>query len=83
MRAIITYIADRNVEAAASLNDRMQACAERLSEYPFMHRPGRVAGTREIVVHPNYLMIYRVTYDAVEILNVLHSRQQYPPEDGE
>ena len=60
----------------------MQACAERLSEHPFLHRPGRVTGTREIVVHPNCLMVYRVTADAVEIVNVLHSRQQYPPNEG-
>ena len=39
---------------------------------------GLVAGTREIVVHPNYVVIYRVTISSIEIINVLHSRQQYP-----
>jgi len=29
-------------------------------------------------VHPNYVVIYRVTISAIEIINVLHSRQQYP-----
>jgi len=43
-----------------------------------LYRPGLVAGTREIVVHPNYVVIYRVTISAIEIINVLHSRQQYP-----
>ena len=52
LRAIITYIADRNNDAPASLDERMQACAERLREHPFLHRPGRVEGAREIVVHP-------------------------------
>jgi toxin ParE1/3/4 len=42
-----------------------------------MHRPGRDPGTREAVVHPNYLIIYRVG-DVIEILAVLHARQQYP-----
>lgn len=82
LRTIISYIADRNVDAAASLNERMQACAERLSEHPFLHRPGRVPGTREIVVHPNYIMVYQVGADVVEIVDVLHSRQQYPPEQS-
>ena len=45
-----------------------------------MYRASRVPGTREAVVHPNYILIYRVVSDAVEIVNVIHSRQQYPPE---
>ena len=30
-----------------------------------MYRPGRVSGTREAVVHPNYIVIYRVIEAAV------------------
>jgi toxin ParE1/3/4 len=30
------------------------------------------------VVHPNYILIYRVTGDAVEIVNLVHARQRYP-----
>jgi plasmid stabilization system protein ParE len=48
-----------------------------LPDHPFIHRPGRVTGTREAVVHPNYILIYRVA-EQIEILAVLHARQQYP-----
>lgn len=34
--------------------------------------------TREAVVHPNYILVYRVTADAVEIVSVVHARQEYP-----
>lgn len=44
---------------------------------PYLYRTGRIAGTREIVVHPNYIVVYRVT-DHLEVLNVLHSRKCYP-----
>ena len=54
-------------------------CAERLVDHPFMYRRGRVLVTREAVVHPNYIVVYHVAEDATDILNVLHSRQQYPP----
>ena len=43
-----------------------------------MFRSGRVEGTREALVHPNYLLVYRVGVESVEIINVVHARQQYP-----
>jgi plasmid stabilization system protein ParE len=46
-----------------------------------MYRAGRVEGTREAVVHPNYIIVYRIGTEAVEILDVLHTRRQYPPSD--
>lgn len=44
-----------------------------------MYRTGRIPGTREAVVHPNYILIYQVGIDSVEVLNVIHSRREYPP----
>lgn len=43
---------------------------------PKLHKAGRVKGTREIVVRPNYGMVYRVTGDVVEVMRVLHAAQQ-------
>ncbi|WP_186264290.1 type II toxin-antitoxin system RelE/ParE family toxin [Burkholderia gladioli] len=45
------------------------------------HDPGprkAVSPAREIVVHPNYIVIYRVRPADIEIVNVIHTRQQYP-----
>jgi plasmid stabilization system protein ParE len=44
-----------------------------------MHRRGRIAGTREAVVHPNYILIYEVGVGVLEIRSVIHSRREYPP----
>jgi len=49
-----------------------------LRDHPDLYRVGRVDGTREMVVHPNYIVIYRVRPDHVEILAVLHARRRYP-----
>jgi toxin ParE1/3/4 len=76
--AIIGYIAERDAGAAQRLKLLIQDCAERLAEHPFMYRPGRVPGTREAVVHPNYILIYHVTAEAVEIISLVHARQEYP-----
>ncbi len=32
-------------------------------------------------MNPNYLLIYEVRTDIVEIMSVIHSRRQYPPGD--
>lgn len=79
---IITFIAEDNPGAAERLQSAIEACAEHLPAHPFMYRTGRVPGTREAVVHPNYLLIYEVHVEIVEIMRVVHSRQEYPPGEG-
>ena len=74
---VISYIAERNASAADRLLAAIEHVAERLPDHPYLHRSGRVTGTREAVVHPNYILVYRVA-DVIEILAVLHARQQYP-----
>ena len=76
--AMLEYIASRNEAAAGRMLATIEAFDERLPDHPHMCRPGRVAGTREAVVHPNYILVYRVTGEAVEIVRLVHSRQQYP-----
>ncbi|KAB0494807.1 type II toxin-antitoxin system RelE/ParE family toxin [Pseudomonas vancouverensis] len=74
---IISYISDLNFKAAIELFQAIEAATSALPEHPYLYRIGRVLNTREIVVHPNYLVIYRVT-DRIEIMSVLHARQEYP-----
>lgn len=75
---IIGYIADRNPIAAQRLKDAIEQAVSNLPQHPYLYRPGLIAGAREIVVHPNYVVVYRVTASAIEVIHVLHSRQQYP-----
>jgi len=75
---LIGYIAQFNPAAAEALRDRIESVVLPLSEHPYLYRPGRVPGTRELVAHPNYIVVYSVLADCVEIVNVLHARQQYP-----
>lgn len=44
----------------------------------YLYRPGRVPDTREVVVHPNYVMVYRVESETITILRVLHAAQRWP-----
>jgi addiction module RelE/StbE family toxin len=75
---IIDYIEQRNAAAAQSLYTVIVQSAENLPLMPYLFRLGRVAGTREHVVHPNYIVVYQVGNEVIDILRVLHSRQEYP-----
>ncbi|MGC8509032.1 MAG: type II toxin-antitoxin system mRNA interferase toxin, RelE/StbE family [Thiomonas sp.] len=44
---------------------------------PYLYRAGRIPGTCELVAHPNDIVVYQVT-ERLEVLNVLHARQNYP-----
>ena len=76
--AIVDYISDDNLDAAQALRDEIEAKVSRLREQPRLYRVGRVAGTREMVVRSNYIVVYAEDADTVTILRVLHAAQQWP-----
>lgn len=78
--AIMDHIAQDNPVAAIKLDDEFEAKAEQARQRPTLYRAGRVRGTREIVVRPNYVMVYRIDdeRDSVVLLRVLHAAQQWP-----
>lgn len=78
LNSFISYIADRDPAAARRMLSRILESVEPLRDHPQLGRIGRAAGTREIVAHPNYLVIYRVLHDAVDVVDVVHARQEYP-----
>lgn len=75
---IIDYIGARHFAAAERMERAFHDRLEMACKFPEVGRPGRVPGTREIVVHPNYLAIYQVTATAIDVLRVLHARRRYP-----
>ncbi|MFC0634403.1 type II toxin-antitoxin system RelE/ParE family toxin [Brevundimonas balnearis] len=75
---IVDYIAERNPVAARNVRNRLVEAAEGLGQAPYLYREGRVAGTREAVVLPNYILVYRVELAAIRVVQVLHASQRYP-----
>jgi len=72
------YIAQDNPAAALALDELFAEKTKRLVDHPNLGRPGRVAGTRELVAHQNYILIYDTVGDQVRLLRVLHASRQYP-----
>ena len=69
---IAAYIAQDNPSRATSFAQELKQSVDKLERFPGMGRAGRVPGTRELVVHKNYLAIYRVKADDVEVLRIHH-----------
>ena len=79
LRQIVSHIAEENPPAARRMKMRLESVVLPLSEHPYLYRQSdRVPGLREVVAHPNYIVLYRVTADRIEIVNVVHARRQFP-----
>ena len=76
---IIDYIANDNPDAAQRLRDEIAAKAAKLVRQPRLYRPGRVAGTREMVVRANYIVVYTEDARTVCILRVIHAARGLSP----
>jgi addiction module RelE/StbE family toxin len=81
---IFDYIAADNLVAAISVDERISERIGQLMRFPESGRPGRVEGTRElIIVGTPYIAAYRFTRKAVRILRVLHGAQMWPDQLGD
>ena len=66
-------------QAAKRMLDRVLLIAlQTLPAQPMMGRPGRVAETREFVVHASYILVYRVKGDRLDILAFRHTARLWP-----
>lgn len=70
---IFDYIAQADPEAALKLDMAFETAANRLFDFPFTGRAGTVQGTRELVVTPNYILVYRVMDGVIEIITIHHA----------
>jgi toxin ParE1/3/4 len=79
--AIFDYIEVDSPQAAITVDDCIQTSVESLMKFPEMGRPGRVEGTRELVIQRTpYIAAYLIAGNTVRILRVLHGAQQWPEE---
>jgi toxin ParE1/3/4 len=74
-----TYIGREDPGAAARTAATLLAAVDRLAQLPNLGRPGRVSGTRELVVPGTpYVVAYRLHAERLEVIAVFHGRQAWP-----
>ena len=73
------YIAADNLGAAARLDELFSDAATRLADHPKFGRPGKIPGTRELIPHENYRLVYEIAGGIVWVLTLIHTARQWPP----
>lgn len=73
------FIDKESEQNAALVAKRILDSVELLQTQVDMGRPGRIPGTRELVIlNTPYLIPYRVRRDRLELIAVLHGHQKWP-----
>ena len=77
--ALRAFIAKDSEQSSALVAKRILEAIDLLQSHPEMGRPGRVLGTRELVI-PNtpYIIPYRMRRERLELIAVFHGHQQWP-----
>ena len=79
LQGITRHIRKDNPSAARSVAETLFSAANSLDQFPLRGRPGKIAGTRELViVGLPYIIVYRVKGAAVHILHVYHGARDWP-----
>ena len=76
------HIAADNLRAAARLDELFSDAAARLADHPKLGRPGKILGTRELIPHENYRMVYEIDGEIVWVLTLVHTARRWPPARG-
>ena len=79
LESILTHIAADDTQTATDVGRRIWAAAQRLAAFPNIGRPGRRAGTRELVL-PSlpFVIVYTVRAERTIVLRVLHTARMWP-----
>lgn len=73
------YIEAHNPAAAVRVIGAITTRVDRLGREPGRGRPGRIRGTRElVVVGTPYIVAYTVQANEIEVLTVQHGSQRWP-----
>ena len=80
LASVHAFIAKENPSAAIKMVQTILASVENnLPDNPHIGRPGRVNGTRELVItHTPYIVPYRVKSGIIHVLRVYHGARRWP-----
>jgi toxin ParE1/3/4 len=79
LERIADYLFEQTPEHAARVIRAIYNAPATLRQFPGMGRPGRVGGTRELVLTAlPYLVVYVHSGDTIHLARILHAAQKWP-----
>lgn len=72
------YLHDVNPKAAIEMDSRFTEAVSRISQHPEVGPIGMIAGTRDIIPHPSYRLVYQLEQDVVWIMAIVHTARMWP-----
>ncbi|MEO7939194.1 MAG: type II toxin-antitoxin system RelE/ParE family toxin [Burkholderiaceae bacterium] len=76
------HIAVDNIKAAARLDELFSDATARLADHPKLGRPGKIPGTRELIPHESYRLVYEFDGETVWVLTLVRTARQWPASRG-
>ncbi|MEO6918170.1 MAG: type II toxin-antitoxin system RelE/ParE family toxin [Collimonas sp.] len=76
---ILDYIAEQDIQAKIRMDELFSATALNLAQFPFSGKAGSIPGTRELIPHESYRLLYEIAAESVWILALVHTAQLWPP----
>lgn len=68
-----------NPQAAIRMDELFSNAVAKLADFPQLDQPGKISGTRELIPHESYRIVYEIQQETVWILALIHTVRQWPP----
>lgn len=73
------YITADKPQAAVRMDKLFSDAAAGLAKHPKLGKAGKVKGTRDLLPHKNYRLVYEIAGEIVWILTLVHAARRWPP----
>jgi toxin ParE1/3/4 len=73
------FIVLDNPQAAIRMDELFSNAVAKLADFPQLGQPGKISGTRELIPHESYRIVYEIQQETVWILALIHTARQWPP----
>lgn len=68
-----------NPPAAVRMDELFSNVAARLAAHPKLGKVGKISGTRELIPHESYRLVYEIEGETVWVLALVHTARLWPP----